>query len=143
MKGVMPHSLKQRLYTLMESGTEDERAASKNIKVWKALLRKEACLDWESAIRLRHNQTPDFKINFFRHGTQRHQRFRNQNKNRSKSLHVGTFAGQSKSRRSKTYTGSCFRPPSKNANFQKKPFRKNDNKGGRDQQKGRSNFQRD
>ena len=33
MRGVMPHSLKQRLHTLMESGTDDERAASKDMKV--------------------------------------------------------------------------------------------------------------
>jgi hypothetical protein len=43
----------------MESGTDDERAAAKNLKVWKALLLKEARLDWESAVRLKHIQTPD------------------------------------------------------------------------------------
>ena len=35
MKGIMPHSLKQRLWTLMKSSTDDERAASKEMEVWK------------------------------------------------------------------------------------------------------------
>ena len=113
MRGVIPHSLKQRLHTLIESGTDDESAASKDLKVWKALLRKEARLDWESTIRLKHIQTPDFKSRNFRHGTQRHQRFRVQNRNTPKSLQVGAFSEQSKSRRFKTHSGSYSRPPPK------------------------------
>jgi hypothetical protein len=46
----------------MESGTDDERAAYKNMKVWKALLRKEARLDWESAIRLKTDSNTGLQI---------------------------------------------------------------------------------
>ena len=124
MRGVMPFSLKQRINTLMESGNDSERAAAKDLKVWKALLRKEARLDWESAIRLKQIQTPDFKSRNFRHGTQRHQRFSFKNRNRSKPFQSYVFSGQSKNRRSKTHSGSYSRP-SKNINFQRKPFKKN------------------
>ena len=40
MLGVMPYSLRKRMTTVMESGTDKEKVAITNLKVWKALLRK-------------------------------------------------------------------------------------------------------
>jgi hypothetical protein len=53
MRSVEPYRLRKRMYGLIESGCEDDKAAGKNIQVWKTMLRRETRLDWESEFRLR------------------------------------------------------------------------------------------
>ena len=53
MRSVEPYRLRKRMYGLMESGCADDKAAAKNLQVWKTMLRRETRLDWESEFRLR------------------------------------------------------------------------------------------
>ena len=53
MRSVEPYRLRKRMYGLMESGCADNKAAEKNLQVWKTMLRRETRLDWESEFRLR------------------------------------------------------------------------------------------
>ena len=53
MPSVEPYRLRKRMYGLMESGCADDKAAAKNLQVWKTMLRRETRLDWESEFRLR------------------------------------------------------------------------------------------
>ena len=53
MRSVEPYRLRKRMYGLIESGCADDKAAAKNLQVWKAMLRRETRLDWESEFRLR------------------------------------------------------------------------------------------
>ena len=67
MTGVHPFTLRNRLRTLMEPGCDDEKAAAKDLEVWKAMLRREARLDWESEIRLKRVPARNFQNRNYRH----------------------------------------------------------------------------
>ena len=51
MRSVEPFRLRKRMYGLMESGCADDKAAEKNLQVWKSMLKRKTRLDWESEFR--------------------------------------------------------------------------------------------
>ena len=124
MVGVQPITLRKRLQTLMESGCDEEKAAAKNLQVWKAMLHKETCLDWESEIRLKKMSTRDFRNSNSRHGRNYPTKFRQ--RLRGNSAQCGKrFIQLRPTHRSYTKMHTT------NTNFQRKPVRRYDstNKG--------------
>ena len=118
MTGVQPFTLRHRLQTLMESGSDEEKAAAKNLEVWKAMLRKEARLDWESQIRLKREPTRDSRNRHFKQ-RQHPQQFKRPSTN---SAQRGRRFNQSRLAR-KSYS----KTRNTNTNFQRKPVRRYDN----------------
>ena len=119
MTGVQPFTLRNRLRTLMESGCDEEKAAAKNLEVWKAMLRKEARLDWESQIRLKREPTRNSRNRNFRPQRQHPQKFKRLSGN---SAQRGRRPNQSRPAH-----GSHTKTRNSNINFQRKPVRRYDN----------------
>ena len=74
MRSVEPYRLQKRMYSLMELDCADDKAAEKNIMVWKSLFRREARLDWESEFRLRSVKSEDKRRHIDKKGIRRFSR---------------------------------------------------------------------
>ena len=104
----------------MESGCDDEKAAAKDLEVWKAMLHKEAWLNWESEIRLKRVPTQGFKNRNPRHQCHHPQKYRQHLS--GNNAQCGKHFTQSHPAH-KSYTKTC----NNNTNFQRKPVQQYDN----------------